>query len=343
MKQELINKINPNCLLPFSYMVLWIDNLTFLNDSNGALKLEVKNKIRSDGRLEQDGWDILIHNVVFEDFAPVNGNTILNWIMLQGAPTCNQLKIIIQSLKLGGLAQLYVEYPVLDILEIDMKTKPLSYDRRGNITNNGGKTLNYYTGQGIAYGKIEDGGGILPDNPDGPNLESVKYHVRFLTLYIKNFEYIKDCNPYLVIERYSGASNGKNRKSGWKRDKVLNQLNARYPLWGGGSRLITYTDGYRPNNIPITSAQQDFDIFAENYIKIGSMDSYTPQGVGMNYDRNVRRQNNGLSAKVSLRLRIGIKSGGREFLSKPLLNFTIFAQQLSGGSNEPVFVGFSKL
>lgn len=326
MKQELINKINPNCLLPFSYMVLWIDNLTFLNDSNGALKLEVKNKIRSDGRLEQDGWDILIHNVVFEDFAPVNGNTILNWIMLQGAPTCNQLKIIIQSLKLGGLAQLYVEYPVLDILEIDMKTKPLSYDRRGNITNNGGKTLNYYTGQGIA---------------DDPNLESVKYHIRFLTLYIKNFEYIKDCNPYLVIERYSGASNGKNRKSGWKRDKVLNKLNDRYPLWGGGSRQITYTDGYRPNNIPITSEQQDFDIFAENYIKIGSMDDYTPQGVGMNYDRNVKRLGYQASAKVSLRLKIGIKSGGREFLSKPLLNFTIFAQQLA--NEETVFVGFSKL
>ena len=145
----------------------------------------------------------------------------------------------------------------------------------------------------------------------------------------------------MVIERYSGASNGKNRKSGWKRDKVLNKLNDRYPLWGGGSRLITYTDGYRPNNIPITSAQQDFDIFAENYIKIGSMDDYTPQGVGMNYDRNVKRLGYQASAKVSLRLKIGIKSGGREFLSKPLLNFTIFAQQLA--NEETVFVGFSKL
>ena len=71
------------------------------------------------------------------------------------------------------------------------------------------------------------------------------------------------------------------------------------------------------------------------------MDDYTPQGVGMNYDRNVRRLNNVSSAKVSLRLKIGIKSGGRELLSKPLLNFTIFAQRL--GDNETVFVGFSKL
>lgn len=342
MKQELINKIGPNCLLPFSFMIIWIDNLVFNNDPNGALKLEVKNRVRSDGRMEQEGWNILIHNVAFEQNSPVNGNVILNWIYMQGSPTCNQLKIIIQSLKLGTLSQLFVEYPVLDILEINMKTKPLSYDERGIITSNGGKTLNYYTRQGISYGKqIEDRSGIISDNPDDPNFESVKYHVRFLTLYIKNFEYIKDCNPYLVIERYSGASNGKNRKSGWKRDKVLNKLNDRYPLWGGGSRQITYTDGYRPNNIPITSEQQDFDIFAENYIKIGSMDDYTPQGVGMNYDRNVKRLGNQASAKVSLRLKIGIKSGGREFLSKPLLNFTIFAQQLA--NEKTVFVGFSKL
>ena len=337
MKQELINKINPNCLLPFSFMVLWIDNLTFLNDSNGALKLEVKNKIRSDGKLEQDGWDILIHNVVFEQGAPVNGNTILNWIMLQGSPTCNQLKIIIQSLKLGGLSHLFVEYPVLDILEIDMKTKPLSYNH-GVIDNDGGKTLNYIAGQGLVYNEDKL---LIPDNPNDPQQDSVKYHIRFLTLYIKNFEYIKDCSPYLVIERYSGASNKKNRKSGWKRDKVLNKLGENYPVWGGGSRQISYTDGYRPNNIPITSERQNFDIFAENYIKIGSMESYTPQGVGMNYDRNVKRLGDQASAKVSLRLKIGIKSGGREILSKPLLNFTIFAQQLA--NEETVFVGFSKL
>ena len=330
MKQELINKINPNCLLPFSFMVLWIDNLTFLNDSNGALKLEVKNKIRSDGKLEQDGWDILIHNVVFETNAPVNGNTILNWIMLQGQPTCNQFKIIIQSLKLGGLSQLFVEYPVLDILEIDMKTKPLSYNN-GVINNDAGKTLNYIAGQGR-----------LPDNPEDPQIESTKYHVRFLSLYIKNFEYIEDCAPYLVIERYSGAKKGKNRKSGWKRDKVLHKLNGTYPLWGGGARQITYTDGYRPNNIPITNPIQSFDIYAENYIKIGSMEDFTPQGVGMNYDRNEPRGGaNTVSAKVSLRLRIGIKSGGREFLSKPLLNFSIFAHKLA--NEETVFVGFSKL
>ena len=38
MKQELINRIQPNCLLPFSYMVTWINNLEFQNEPADNLR-----------------------------------------------------------------------------------------------------------------------------------------------------------------------------------------------------------------------------------------------------------------------------------------------------------------
>ena len=326
MKQELINKITPNCLLPFSFMVLWIDNLAFLNDSNGALKLEVKNKIRSDGRLEQDGWDILIHNVVFETGAPVNGNTILNWIMLQGSPTCNQFKIIIQSIKMGTLAQLYVTMPVLDAIEVDMKVSIHDSDN-----GTGGRNISW----------------VSRDPNDDNTLPSVGYEfkIKFFQLFIKNFDYIKNCNPYLVIERYSGAKKIKNRKGGWKRDKVLKKLGGIMPLWAGGHKNITYNNGYRPNEIPITSAQQEFNIYPENYIRIWGGENLPPKKVGQNSKRNVIRVGNMKRAKISIRLRIGIIVGGEEILSKPTNYFSIFATELSTSISDPhvIEVGYSKI
>lgn len=332
MKQELINKLSPNCLLPFSYMVIWIDNILFNNDPFGAVKLEVKNRIRSDGRLDSEGWDILIHNATFESGAPVNGNAILTWIMLQGAPTCNQFKIIIQSLKLGTISQMFVTVPVLDSITAEMKVSV--HDR------------NEGTG-----GRVSSWVSVDLLDPDGVTGENFNFHAKFFKLFIKNFDYIKDCNPYLVIERYTSSKFKKNRKGSWKRDRILSKLNGEYQLWGGGQKVISYVNGYRPNEIPITSGVQEFDIYPENYVRMWGVGSSQtkpeiPRRPGHNNRVNVLRGQGTRVAKVSLRLRIGMIVAGEEILSKPLNYFSIFATLLPKENEfEPpiVKVGYSKL
>ena len=42
MKDELINAIQPDCLLPFQQMSLWLDSVVLINDPTGGVRQQVK-------------------------------------------------------------------------------------------------------------------------------------------------------------------------------------------------------------------------------------------------------------------------------------------------------------
>ena len=98
MKQELINRIMPNCLLPMYYMITWINNLVFQNEPADTLRQLIISKVKSNGQLLPEGWELLLNNAVFENNASINSAQVLEWINAQNCPTCNQLKQIILDL-----------------------------------------------------------------------------------------------------------------------------------------------------------------------------------------------------------------------------------------------------
>lgn len=318
MKQELINRIMPNCLLPMYYMVTWINNLVFQNEPADALRQLIISKVKSNGQLLPEGWDLLLNNVIFEDNASITSSQALGWINAQNCPTCNQLQQIILDLKLNNSFPLVVETNVLNTLELEIDHDP---------------TKNFYNEMNSAFMR-----------------NGMQYYVVRPVIKIKNFDLIKDAEPYLIVERLTPTKKCANRKSGWKRDKTLCNLNGNF--WQGfgimQSTLIT-EDGefYRPNNIPITNQKQRIDFKFENYFKVWQINNnrvIAKRGNGRqssNYDvvmpphkwdnsyanpnndfysiRTLRKQ------KINLRLRIAYKIGNIEKISQPLKYFSIFA------------------
>ena len=122
MKDELINAIQPNCLIPFTLMALWLDSVVLQNDGTGAVRQQIKTGLRSNGALTQSSWELLINNVQFGATPPINKNTALNWIATNGNPTCSQLKIFINTFDVGAMQYFKVMYPVLDLVELNIKT-----------------------------------------------------------------------------------------------------------------------------------------------------------------------------------------------------------------------------
>ena len=270
MKDELINKIQPNCLLPFTYMALWLDSVILDNDPTGAVRQQIKSGLYSGGQLTQQSWELLLNNAQFEQGAPINKAVALDWIANQGCPTCAQLKIFIQSFKINTLQYFQVQTNVLDLIELNFRT---SYPNA-----NGDNHKNVY----------------YVDNQGHTNLLAT----RFLEFEIKNFNLIKDAEPYLILERYlnrrGSNSNTSRRKSGWKRDKNLMQLGGSYwDCWSQSYHPITESNMYRPNEIPLISENQTIDIYPENYIKhvINGQASTVPKFVSGNSNRTPVRGN----------------------------------------------------
>ena len=333
MKQELINRIQPNCLLPFSYMVTWINNLEFQNEPADNLRALILAELRSNGQLLPNGWELLVNNVVFEPNASITQAVVLGWLAERVCPTCAQLKQIIQDFKLKASFPLVVETPVLDLIELDFDLY--------NITN------------------LEKNSAFMKDG--------MQYFVHVPEFKIKNFDLIKDANPYLIIERLKPSKRGSSglmKKNGWKRDRTLMVLGGEFwKSWECEFFQEVTEEYYRPNEIPLKNAKQSIDLMLHNYFGVKNLNgsrAITKKGFGNksvsndkiqpimlipntqqeSYIRPYRKQ------KINLRLRIGFKIGDIEKISKPLKYFSIFAttkiEELGGNIGQQVFVSIGK-
>ena len=331
MKQELINRIQPNCLLPFSYMVTWINNLEFQNEPADNLRALILAELRSNGQLLPNGWELLVNNVFFETNASITQAVVLGWLAERVCPTCAQLKQMIQDFKIKASFPLVVETPVLDLIELDFDLY--------NITD------------------LEKNSAFMKDGR--------QYFVHVPEFKIKNFDLIKDANPYLIVERLKPSKIGlRGLKNGWKRDRTLMVLGGRFwKSWEGGFFQEVTEEYYRPNEIPLTNAKQSIDLMLHNYFGVRNLNGYrtiTKKGFGgksvssdtirprmlipntqqESYIRPYRKQ------KINLRLRIGFKIGNNEKVSKPLKYFSIFATtkmvELGGNIEQHVFVSIGK-
>ena len=320
MKQELINKIMPNCLLPMYYMITWINNLVFQNEPADTLRQLIISKVKSNGQLLPEGWELLLNNVVFENNASITPAQVLEWINAQNCPTCNQLKQIILDLKLNNNFPLVVETNVLDLLSLDIITTadkgPSDYCKH------------------ILY--FEGGTDVVPEKTETLIVS------RLPTFHLHNFELIQNSNAYYILERFVPAKRnkyGKSRKGGWKRDKLLMNIGAQFhDGWSFQNITVTATVGHRPNEIPITNPKQIIDFKPENYIALKVPTSYNtiPRRVGINKDDSekiLRNDNSGYRLKqnpvtrIKMRVKVGFVVGGVEKISKPLNYFSIFAMK----------------
>ena len=320
MKQELINKIMPNCLLPMYYMITWINNLVFQNEPADTLRQLIISKVKSNGQLLPEGWELLLNNVVFENNASITPAQVLEWINAQNCPTCNQLKQIILDLKLNNNFPLVVETNVLDLLSLDIITTadkgPSDYCKH------------------IFY--IQ---GVTDEEPETAETLIVS---RLPIFHLHNFELIQNSNAYYILERFVPAKRnkrGKSRKGGWKRDKLLMNLGAQFHNgWNHQNITVTETVGHRPNEIPITNPKQIIDFKPENYIALKTPNSKNniPRRAGINKDDKAdilwdntseyRPKQNPVT-RIQMRVKVGFVVGGVEKISKPLNYFSIFAMK----------------
>ena len=317
MKQELINRISSCCLLPFSLMMTWIDSLIFPNDADGSFKAYLKTQIMTNGELRNEAWILLLQNAEFEENSPITSAVAVGWLEERTCPTCNQLEVIINALKISPNFPLFVETNVLDLLSLDIITtadkEPSDYCKH------------------ILY--LEGGTDVEPDTSE------MLIVSRLPIFHLHNFELIQNSNAYYILERFVPAKRnkyGKSRKGGWKRDKLLMNLGAQFhDGWSGQNITVTPIIGHRPNEIPITNPKQIIDFKPENYIalKTPSSKNSIPQRAGINKDDsptyvynmpNNRDKQNPVT-RIKMRVRVGFKIGDIEKISKPLNYFSIFA------------------
>lgn len=318
MKQELINRISSCCLLPFALMMTWIDSLIFPNDADGSFKAYLKTQIMTNGELRNEAWILLLQNAEFEENSPITSAVAVGWLEERTCPTCNQLEVIINALKISPNFPLFVETNVLDLLSLDIIT---TADKE---TSDNCKHITYIDGDTFRNQEI---------------IETLIVS-RLPTFHLHNFELIQNSNAYYILERYVPAKRnncGKSRKGGWKRDKLLMNIGSRFhDGWSGQNITVTPIIGHRPNEIPITNPKQIIDFKPENYIALKTPNSKNsiPRRVGINKDDNDRilggnkvnyRNKQNPVTRIKMRVRVGFVVGGVEKISKPLNYFSIFA------------------
>ena len=98
-KNSITNKITPCCGLPFSVIYWWVSNLTLNSESDRQYLL---TQISQSGVLSIDGWKVLINSATLEADASFTKETLLSWFDCGRQPSCEQLKLIIEGLAVGG-------------------------------------------------------------------------------------------------------------------------------------------------------------------------------------------------------------------------------------------------
>ena len=98
-KNSITNKITPCCGLPFSVIYFWISNIKLNSESDREFIL---SKISQGGVLSIDAWKVLINSGTLEADASLTKAEFLAWFDCERQPSCEQLKIIIESYKMGA-------------------------------------------------------------------------------------------------------------------------------------------------------------------------------------------------------------------------------------------------
>ena len=98
-KNIITNKITPCCGLPFSVVYWWVSNLTLNSESDRQYLL---TQISQSGVLSIDGWKVLVNSGTLEADASLTKSEFLEWFDCEKQPTCEELKIIIESYKMGN-------------------------------------------------------------------------------------------------------------------------------------------------------------------------------------------------------------------------------------------------
>ena len=319
MKQELINRISSCCLLPFSLMMTWIDSLIFPNDADGSFKAYLKTQIMTNGELRNEAWILLLQNAEFEENSPITSAVAVGWLEERTCPTCNQLEVIINALKISPNFPLFVETNVLDLLSLDIITTA------DNEPSDNCKHILY----------LEGGTDAKPETTE------MLIVSRLPIFHLHNFELIQNSNAYYIFERFVPAKrtrHGKSRKGGWKRDKLLMNIGAQFhDGWSGQNITVTPIIGHRPNEIPITNPKQIIDFKPENYIALKTPNSKNniPRRPGINkgdspvfvYNVPNNREKQNPVTRIKMRVRVGFVVGEEEKISKPLNYFSIFAMK----------------
>jgi hypothetical protein len=98
-KNSITNKITPCCGLPFSVMYWWIMNLTLNSENDREFIL---SKISQGGTISIEAWKVLINSGTLETDAVLTKAEFLQLFDCGRQPKCNELKIIIESFKVGN-------------------------------------------------------------------------------------------------------------------------------------------------------------------------------------------------------------------------------------------------
>lgn len=117
MKKNVItNKITPCCSLPFPTFYFWIKSLTLNSEANRELIL---SKLSQNGILSIDAWKVLINSGRLEGDSPLTKAQFLSWFDCGNQPTCEQLKVLIESYQLGYWVDLNDEITQIIIMNDD--------------------------------------------------------------------------------------------------------------------------------------------------------------------------------------------------------------------------------
>ena len=98
-KNSITNKITPCCLLPFSVVYWWVSNLNLNSEADRQF---IISKISQGGIISVDAWKILINSGTLEVDSPQTKEQFLAWFNCPRQPSCEQLKVIIESYKMGS-------------------------------------------------------------------------------------------------------------------------------------------------------------------------------------------------------------------------------------------------
>ena len=98
-KNRITNKITPCCGLPFSVIYWWVSNLTLNSEADRQYLL---TQISQSGVLSIDGWKVLVNSGTLETDASLTKPEFLAWFDCGKQPNCEQLKLLIESFKLGN-------------------------------------------------------------------------------------------------------------------------------------------------------------------------------------------------------------------------------------------------
>lgn len=124
-KNNITNKISPCGNLAFSVVYWWVQNLTLNSEADRQFIL---SKISQNGTISIEAWKILANSATLETDASFNKPTLLSWFDCGKQPSKDQLKIIIEGLKIGNYSE--PEFPE-NIALIDKVISGLKVD--GNV------------------------------------------------------------------------------------------------------------------------------------------------------------------------------------------------------------------